>query len=62
MNDHSKLIGYFTLSILLISFVAWVKYSLVSDSVFIVILIGAFAFFIGWRVMTGIWPGNDARP
>jgi hypothetical protein len=62
MNDHSKLAGYLTLSILLIVFVAWVKYSLVSDSVFIVILIGSFAFFIGWRVTTGIWPGNDARP
>jgi hypothetical protein len=61
MNDHSKLAGYFILSILLIVFVAWVKYSLVSDSVFVVILIATCAFFIGWRVLTGIWPGNDAR-
>jgi phosphate/sulfate permease len=60
MNDHSKLIGYFTLSILIVSFVAWAKYSFLSQSVFVAILIATGAFFIGWRVFTGIWPGNDA--
>jgi uncharacterized membrane protein (DUF485 family) len=62
MNEHSKFIGYFVLSILLIAFVAWGKYSLVSESVLIAILIGTGAFFIGWRIFMGVWPGNDARP
>jgi len=60
MNDHSKFIGYFALSILLIVFVAWSKYAIVSGPVFLTLLIGTFALFIGWRLLTGIWPGNDA--
>jgi hypothetical protein len=60
MNDHSKLVGYLILTIPLIVFVAWAKYSAVSESVFVASLIGTCAFFIGWRVFTGIWPGNDA--
>lgn len=60
MNEHSKFIGYFALSILVIVFVAWAKYSVVSESVFFTILAATCAFFIGWRAFTGIWPGNDA--
>jgi hypothetical protein len=59
MSDHSKVIGYFAVAILVIVFVAWAKYSLVSDSVFYTILIATCAFFLGWRALTGTWPGND---
>lgn len=59
MNGHSKLIGYFAFAIVVIAFVAWAKYSLVSESVFYTILIATCAFFIGWRAFTGTWPGND---
>jgi phosphate/sulfate permease len=61
MNDHSKFIGYVMLAVLVTAFVAWAKYAAISGSVFWTILIGAFAFFVGFRVYTGIWPGNDAR-
>jgi hypothetical protein len=61
MNDHSKFIGYFALAILVMVFVAWAKYGLVSDSVFWATLIATCAFFVGWRTFTGTWPGNDAR-
>lgn len=61
MNDHSKLIGYLTLSILVAAFVAWAKYALISNSVFWTILIGIVAFFIAFRVYAGVWPGNNAR-
>ena len=60
MNGHSKLVGYFALSVLLLVFVAWTKYSLVSDPVFYTILIATCALFLGWRAFTGTWPGNDA--
>lgn len=60
MNDHSKFIGYLTLSVLTIVFVAWAKYALVSEAVFYTILVATCAFFFGWRAFTGIWPGNDA--
>lgn len=60
MNGHSKLVGYLTLAILLIVFVAWAKYSLVSESVFYTALVATCAVFVGWRAFTGIWPGNDA--
>jgi hypothetical protein len=61
MNDHSKFVGYLTLAILVIVFVAWAKYGFVSESVFWTLLIASIAFFIGWRVVVGTWPGNDAR-
>jgi len=61
MNEHSKFIGYLTLGILLLIFVAWAKYGLVSESVFWVIAAASGAFFIGFRMLTGTWPGNDAR-
>lgn len=60
MNDHSKFIGYLTLGILLLVFVAWAKYGLLSDSAFWTIVIASGCFFAGWRIMTGTWPGNDA--
>jgi hypothetical protein len=60
MNDHSKFIGYLALAILVIVFVAWAKYGLVSEAVFWTTLIASCVFFIGWRVITGGWPGNDA--
>ena len=59
MNDHSKIVGYLTLGILLLIFVAWAKYGLVSGSIFWILLIASVAFFIGWRVLMGTWPGND---
>jgi hypothetical protein len=61
MNDHSKFIGYLILSILLISFVVWSKYAAISGTVFLTLLLASFALFIGWRLVTGIWPGNDAK-
>lgn len=61
MNDHSKFIGYLTLAILVIVFVAWAKYGAVSDSMFWTLLLASGAFFVGWRVVTGTWPGNGAR-
>lgn len=61
MNDHSKFVGYLILAILVIVFVAWAKYSLVSESVFWTLSIASGAFFVGWRVVMGTWPGNDAR-
>jgi hypothetical protein len=60
MTDHSKFIGYLVLSILLITFVAWSKYVAISGTVFLTLLLATFALFIGWRVFTGTWPGNDA--
>lgn len=60
MRDHSKFVGYVVLSVLLVVFVAWSKYAVVSGTVFLTLLLGSFALFIGWRVLTGIWPGNDA--
>ncbi len=62
MTDHSKFIGYLLLSVLAIVFVAWAKYGIVSQAVFWTFLIASCAFFIGWRAVTGTWPGNDARP
>ena len=59
MNEHSKLAGYFAVAILVIVFVAWAKYALLSDSVFYTILIATCAFFVGWRAFMGTWPGND---
>ncbi len=61
MNDHSKFVGYITLSILLIVFVAWTKYGFVSEAVFWTLAIASGFFFISWRMITGTWPGNDAR-
>jgi hypothetical protein len=61
MNDHSKFVGYFALAIVVIVFVAWAKYSLVSESVFYTILSATGAFFVAWRMFTGVWPGNDAQ-
>lgn len=61
MNDYSKFIGYLTLGILLLIFVAWVKYGLVSETVFWTVAAASGAFFIGFRMFTGTWPGNDAR-
>ena len=61
MNEHSKFIGYLALSALLIFFVAWSKYAAISGSVFLMLLLATFALFIGWRVFTGTWPGNEAR-
>ncbi len=60
MNEHSKIVGYLTLAILLIVFVAWAKYAAVSDAVFWTILIATCVFFVGWRAVMGTWPGNDA--
>ena len=60
MTGYSKFAGYFTLSILLIVFVSWTKYSFVPDAVVWAVAIGTCAFFAGWRAFTGIWPGNDA--
>lgn len=62
MTDYSKFVGYLALSILLIFFVAWSKYATISGSVFLTLLLATFALFIVWRVFTGIWPGNDAKP
>lgn len=61
MNDYSKFIGYLTLGILLLIFVAWVKYGLVSETLFWTVAAASGAFFIGFRMFTGTWPGNDAR-
>lgn len=61
MNDHSKFIGYITLGVLLAVFVAWIKFGLVSNYAFWIAAISTVGFFIGFRVFTGTWPGNDAR-
>lgn len=61
MNDHSKFIGYLTFAVLIAAFIAWTKFAAISGSVFWTILIGALAFFVAFRVYTGVWPGNDAR-
>lgn len=61
MNDHSKFIGYLTFGILVLLFVAWAKYGVVTDTAFWTVAIAACCFFVGWRVFTGTWPGNDAR-
>jgi hypothetical protein len=60
MSEHSKFAGYAALSVLLIVFLAWSKYAVISGSVMLTTLLAAFALFIGWRLLTGIWPGNDA--
>ncbi len=59
MKDHSKFAGYLVLSILLVAFIAWSKYAALSGTVLLTLMIASFAMFIGWRVLTGIWPGND---
>ncbi len=61
MNDHSKFIGYLTLGILVVIFVAWAKYGVVSSTAFWTAAAASLAFFIGFRLFTGTWPGNDAR-
>ncbi|MBS4082306.1 MAG: hypothetical protein KGZ73_02040 [Rhizobiales bacterium] len=61
MNDHSKFIGYATLGVLLAIFVAWAKFGLVSETVFWTVAAASAFFFIGFRMLTGTWPGNDAR-
>jgi hypothetical protein len=60
MGDHSKLIGYLTLITLVIVFVGWAKFSFVSESFFWAVAAAAGAFFVGWRAIVGVWPGNDA--
>jgi Flp pilus assembly protein TadB len=60
MNDHSKFIGYFMLAVLAAAFVAWAKFAMISGAAFWIILAGTFVFFVGFRVYTGVWPGNDA--
>lgn len=61
MNDHSKFIGYLTLAILVVVFLAWAKYDFVSESVFWTVALASGTFFVSWRVIMGTWPGNDAR-